>query len=361
MKSKALQTERVIVGLSGGVDSAVAAATLIEAGFDVHAATLRLWQVDPTRADSALERVRAIAETLHIPLRVLDLRERFYREIVEPFAETYARGLTPNPCVLCNPHLKFNALLSVADEEDARWVATGHYARVRHPPQTPAQLWQARSRRRDQSYMLYRLTQTTLTRLRLPLGEMEAKTEVRAQARRLGLPVADTQDSQDLCFLAGGDYRSLVETLRPSSFEPGPIVNEAGEVLGTHRGLPRYTVGQRSGLGLASEGRLYVLALRPAENTLVVGPAERLQKRGCLLRDVTFIAGEPPAHEFTAEVRIRYRAPLTKAYLEILPAATAHVTFATPQRAPAPGQSVVFYQGEQVLGGGLITRSEEDT
>lgn len=345
----------VLVGLSGGVDSAVAAALLSRDGFNVHAASLRLWHVSPEHAARITAQARAVADALEIPLHVLDARDRFYQEVLVPFMETYTRGETPNPCVLCNPRLKFAELLSAAAHVGADWIATGHYARVTHPVEGPAQLLRARSHRRDQSYMLHRLTQPVLTHLRLPLGEIENKAEVRALAHELDLPGADQQDSQDLCFLAGSDYRLLLEERCPESLEPGPIVNEAGEILSQHQGLPRYTVGQRSGLGLASEGRLYVLALRSEDNTLVVGPAERLQKMDCRLRDVTFTQGAPPAQRFQAEVRIRYRAPLVPASVELLPNISAHVVFAQSQRAPAPGQAVVFYQGETVLGGGIIT------
>ncbi|MEA3309492.1 MAG: tRNA 2-thiouridine(34) synthase MnmA, partial [Chloroflexota bacterium] len=281
-------TEKIMVGMSGGVDSAVAAALLLAAGFEVWGVTLQLWQAPQVESPNSLDDVRALAAALHIPLRVLDLRERFYQQVVERFAAAYAHGLTPNPCVTCNPQLKFDALLAAATETNAQWIATGHYARVEHPPTGPARLLRARSRQRDQSYMLYRLTQRHLTRLRCPLGELENKSQVREIARRLDLPHAEQRDSQDLCFLGGADYRPLLQTLRPESFHPGPILNEAGEVLGKHRGLPRYTIGQRSGLGIAAAQRLYVLALRPAENALIVGPAERLLQDSCQLTDFTF-------------------------------------------------------------------------
>ena len=344
----------VVVGLSGGVDSAVAAVLLQQAGFDVLGVTLHLWHVAPETTTSLADRARAITDALGIPLQVLDVRERFYHDVVLPFADTYARGQTPNPCVVCNPRLKFDALLAEADRVGATWIATGHYARVTHPSADPAQLLRARSRRRDQSYMLHRLTQRVLTRLRLPLGELEDKTAVRELARKLDLPSANVHDSQDLCFLAGGDYRPLLKEMRPESFKPGPILDETGNVLGQHQGLPNYTVGQRSGLGLATKGKLYVLALRSTDNALIVGPAERLQQSDCWLRDVTFTQDRPPALRFCANVRIRYRAPLVPAKVELLEEDLAHVTFDQPQRAPAPGQSVVFYQGDIVLGGGII-------
>ena len=350
--------ERIVVGMSGGVDSAVAAALLLEAGFEVWGVTLQLWQAPQVESGNALDSVRALAEALHIPLRVLDLRERFYQRVVERFAADYAHGLTPNPCVTCNPTLKFDALLAAATEAEAEWIATGHYARVEQTATGAARLLRARSRQRDQSYMLYRLTQRHLTRLRCPLGELENKSQVREMARRLDLPHAEQRDSQDLCFLGGADYRPLLQTLRPESFQPGPILNEAGEVLGEHYGLPRYTIGQRSGLGIAAHQCLYVLALRPAENALIVGPAERLLRTRCQLTSLTFTQGKAPAPRFTAEVQIRYQVPPVPATIELQTDNQATVTFAEPQRAPAPGQSVVCYQGAVLLGGGFISVCE---
>ena len=348
-------TERVVVGISGGVDSAVTAALLLAAGFEVRGVTLQLWQAPQIESENVLDGVRALAEALHIPLRVLDLRERFYQRVVARFADDYAHGLTPNPCVTCNPTLKFDALLAAAAEAEAEWIATGHYARLEHTSTGTARLLRARSRQRDQSYMLYRLTPRHLTRLRCPLGELENKSQVREIARRLGLPDAEQRDSQDLCFLGGADYRPLLQTLRPESFQPGPILNEAGEVLGEHYGLPRYTIGQRSGLGIATHQRLYVLALHPVENALIVGPAERLLRTSCQLTGLTFTQGAAPAPRFTAEVQIRYQSPPVPAAIELQTDTQATVTFAKPQRAPAPGQSVVCYHGAVVLGGGFIS------
>ena len=349
--------KKVVIGMSGGVDSAVTAALLLKAGFEVMGVTLELWQAPQVENKRSLAGVRAIARALQIPLRVLELQERFYHRVVERFADEYADGLTPNPCVTCNPTLKFDALLEVAEEMAVPWIATGHYARVERAATDRARLLRARSKERDQSYMLYRLGQRHLMRLRCPLGEIEDKDQVRKLARQLELPSAEQRDSQDLCFLGGADYRSLLQNMRPHSFQPGPIRNEAGEVLGEHRGLPRYTIGQRSGLGIAANQRLYVLAFQPEENALIVGPAERLLRSRCQLTDLTFTQGDAPAARFKAEVQIRYQAAPVPATIELQAEKQALVTFTEPQRAPAPGQSVVFYKEDMVLGGGFIGRT----
>jgi len=354
------QEKKVIVGMSGGVDSAAAAALLLEAGYSVTGVTLQLWQAPsvPPTEDTA-EDARAIAAALGIPLVTVDLRERFYQQVVQRFVDDYANGKTPNPCVTCNPTLKFEALLEAADQAGARWIATGHYARVKQQPAAAdrpaaAELWRAASYRRDQSYMLYRLTQRHLTRLLLPLGDIQDKARVRALARQWKLPSAEQPDSQDLCFLRGGDYRTLLERMAAEHLKPGPILDESGKRLGEHRGLPRYTIGQRSGLGIAANERLYVLALDHERNALIVGPAERLERSSCTLEAVTFVAETPPAQEFPAAVRIRYRAPLVPATITLLTGNRAQVALTIPQRGIAPGQSTVFYQDDQVLGGGII-------
>jgi tRNA-specific 2-thiouridylase len=346
----------VIVGLSGGVDSAVTAALLREEGFEVVGVALHTWRSPnlETTGDP-LEGARAVAHALEVPLHVVDVRERFYREVVERFADDYARGLTPNPCVLCNPDLKFHALLQYADKVGAAWLATGHYARVERLRDGTARLLRAHSPQRDQSYVLYRLPQSVLQRLRLPLGYVEDKDFVREMARRLELPAAEAPDSQDLCFLAGGDYRDLLRRRRPASLRPGPIVTREGEVLGEHEGVPLYTVGQRSGLRIAAGERLYVLELRPEENALVVGPFEALLQRSCELTRVTFVR-DVPAQSLAAEVKVRYRATPVPATVDLQGGGEARVTFAEAQRALAPGQSVVFYDGEEVLGGGIIVK-----
>ncbi len=352
------RNQRIVIGMSGGVDSAVTAALLLEEGFEVHGVTLALWQSLST-PDKPDPNVHAVANVLGIPLTVLDLRERFFHAVVVPWLKDYTLGLTPNPCVCCNPKLKFAALLEFADQLDAPWIATGHYARITREPDRDVALRQARNLHRDQSYMLYRLTQAELARLRLPLGNVAGKAEVRAHATRLGLPNAEQSDSQDLCFLGGGDYRVLLHQMAPESLMPGLILDQQGRILGQHSGLPLYTIGQRSGLGLALGTPFYVLELHPQENALIVGPAEALLKSTCDLDGLTFISGAPPASCFQAEVRIRYRAPRILAQIKVLDQDRAQLSFAAPQRSVAPGQSVVFYQEDRVLGGGFISWQQD--
>jgi tRNA-specific 2-thiouridylase len=433
MKAHPLDPHRVVVGISGGVDSAVALARLQAQGYDVHAVTLRTWHAPfvAKQQEDPVERARAIATALDVPLHVLDLRARFYQDVVAPFVAAYAEGRTPNPCVTCNPCFKFDALLEVADRLGARWIATGHYARVQHTPDGPSRLLRGCNPAKDQSYVLYRLTQRHLQRLLLPLGTIEDKAEVWEIARRLDLPIAHDAESQDLCFLRGGDYRILLQHYAPDSLQPGPILDEAGYKLGEHQGLPAYTIGQRQGLGIAAPQRLYVLGFDLARNALIVGPRERLARTSCQLEAVTFTVALPDGPVFRAEGRIRYHAPLVEievrgvgretspntnatgvgretspntnatgvgretspntnatgvgretspntnkaetspntnkaetspnTNVEGLPSLFAEgllteawVTFAAPQYGVSPGQSLVFYRGEEVLGGGII-------
>jgi tRNA-specific 2-thiouridylase len=269
----------------------------------------------------------------------------------------YQHGMTPNPCVLCNPRFKFKALLETADAMNYAWIATGHYARVVHQPDDLARLLTGLAQAKDQSYALYRLRQPQLRRLLLPLGELETKAHVRELARAYQIPSAEREDSQDLCFVSGGDYRTALRAEHPDAFQPGPIYNETGQQLGEHSGLAGYTVGQRSGLGIASSERIYVLRLDTARNALIVGPRDQLEKTACIIDRVTFIAGHPPASHFRVKGRIRYRAPLSPLTVDMLTDTRAHVTFKQPQRAIAPGQSLVFYRGNEVLGGGLIAET----
>ncbi len=355
---------RVVVALSGGVDSAVAAGLLLREGFDVYGVTLRLWRDATLPPSDVVESASAVADTLRIPLHIIDLQDRFYTQVVAAFADAYARGETPNPCVTCNPTIKFAALLEEADRIGASWIATGHYANVTQQAGAPARLSRAHCQAKDQSYALYRLGQPVLTRLKLPLGEFADKDAVRELAHAWDLPVRTHADSQDLCFVGGGDYRRLLQSLRPEVLQPGPIYDEAGTLLGQHRGLPFYTVGQREGLRIAANKPLYVLQLEAERNALIVGAGERLLREGCTLRAVTFTAGKPPSAAFSAAAQIRYHAAPTPVEVTLLDDDRAQVAFGTPQRAVTPGQSLVFYQEDDagcggagydiVLGGGFI-------
>jgi len=302
----------VVVGLSGGVDSAVAAALLLEQGYEVHAVALEMWRT-ATRTEALAMPAAEVADHLGIPLVVRDLKDTFYRRIVTPFLDDYTRGLTPNPCVFCNPTLKFATLIEEASRLQASWIATGHYARVVRTEDGVSHLLRGVASAKDQSYALYRLTQDQLQRLLLPLGNLESKAHVREIARHYSLPSAETSDSQDLCFAVGTSYQELIATLRPSALQPGPIYDESGNHLGDHDGLPFYTIGQRSGLGIAAPQRLYVLQLDPGENAITVGPRASLAKETCIIGDVTFVAGRAPGRTFEALTRIRYRAPLSPA------------------------------------------------
>jgi tRNA-uridine 2-sulfurtransferase len=368
-KDNHLDPQGVVVGLSGGVDSAVTASLLIEAGYVVHGLALQTWRASEAAGNAAAEAAaRRIADHLKIPLICRDVRDVFYERVIVPFIDTYVAGRTPNPCVFCNPTLKFAALLEEADAVGTRWIATGHYAQVtRDPADSSYHLLRARATAKDQSYALYRLTQPILRRLKLPLGDLENKDRVRTLARQRGLPCAEREDSQDLCFAAGTGYQALISDFRPEALRPGPILDEAGRVLGEHQGLPRYTIGQRSGLGIAAAERLYVLRLDTVQNALIVGPRKRLAQAECRIEQCTFIAGAPPAQAFEAHARIRYQAAPVPVSVTMLGQHTtpgmsaATVRFHTPQYAVTPGQSLVLYQGAEVLGGGVIVDEATET
>ncbi len=349
--------------MSGGVDSSVAAALLLEQGCEVTGLMLGLWTDPDTEfenrccASNAVALARRVAEQLSIPFHLIDSAELFRREVVAPMIAAYARGRTPNPCLTCNRKVRWGFLLRHALEAGADFLATGHYARIRKTGDR-FELLRGKDPDKDQSYVLASLGQDELARTLFPLGEM-TKGEVRERARGLNLPVAERPDSQDLCFIPDRDYRRFLKKYAPESFTPGPIFSSSGGLLGEHPGLAAFTIGQRKGIGVASPRPLYVLAIDPARNALVVGPEEELGHRSLLAEGASWIAGEPPAHVFPSQVKIRYTAREKPAEVTIQEKGNVRVRFESPLRDITPGQAAVFYGGEVCLGTAIIAEASE--
>lgn len=356
--------ERIVVGMSGGVDSSVAAALLVEQGYDVIGVTMRVWPHAPANAVSVgaccgtddVDDARRVAHRLGIPYYVLNIAHEFERAVIDRFVNEYALGRTPVPCVACNAELKFGTLLARARAWDADAVATGHYSRVGRDAATGRwTLHRARDLRKDQSDFLWPLTQAQLAAARFPVGDL-TKDDVRAYARRLGLATADKAESQEICFVPDGDYRGFLRRRDATVFRPGEIVDREGRVRGHHGGIANFTVGQRRGLGIASATPLYVLAVDAETARVTVGSAEALGADRLIATFVNFIDGESPVGELCVTARIRHAHEPAPARVRALDAERAEVRFDTPQRAVTPGQSVVFYDGDRVLGGGVIAR-----
>jgi tRNA-specific 2-thiouridylase len=360
--------ERIVVGMSGGVDSSVAAALLVEQGFDVIGVTLRVWPwreaEDATKkfgsccSPATVDDARAVARRLAIPYYLLNTEREFERAVIEPFAREYAAGRTPVPCVACNREVKFGSLAQRARAWDATAVATGHYARItRDPASRRFLLWRGRDARKDQSDFLWPLTQAQLATARFPVGEL-TKGAVRDKARALGLVTAEKPESQEICFIPDDDYRGFLRRRAPEAFVPGPILDGQGTVLGHHEGLANYTVGQRRGLGLVSARPLYVTALDPVRNAVVVGGADAGGVESLRAEQVNLISVPALTGPLAVEAKIRHTHEPAPASIEPLDNGDVGVRFERPQRAPAPGQSVVFYQGDLVVGGGVIASPE---
>lgn len=349
--------------MSGGVDSSVAAALLLEQGYDVFGLTLRLWsEADDlfTSSDDetdAIRDARLVADKLGISHRVLDCTQEFREKVVDYFIDEYARGHTPNPCLACNRHIKFGFLLETALSLGADYVATGHYARVKHTA-AGYQLVRGRDATKDQSYVLYMLNQRHLCHLLLPCGDY-TKREIRDIAHHLNLPTHDRPESQDICFVCdlpptGRDYRRFLRTYAPKTIRPGPILDLEGRELGRHQGLPFYTIGQRRGLGIAWPEPLYVIRVDAAQNALIVGPSAMLGKQELLVTGVSFVSGSPPTYPAQVTTKIRYTGSEVSATLHPAPDNQVMVHLAVPLRDITPGQAAVFYDREVVLGGGTI-------
>ncbi len=348
----------VVVAMSGGVDSSAAAAILKKEGYEVIGVTMRLWTegnggspVTHRRCCSTeeAEDARRVCQVLDIPFYVLNFEAQFQTYVVDYFCREYLRGRTPNPCLACNKWIKFAFLLNKALTFGADYLATGHYARIERRDGSYV-LLKGIDNAKDQSYVLYTLGQKELEHLLFPMGSY-SKGEARRIARESGLPVWDKAESQEICFITNGDYHDFLS--ERSLTQPGDIVDSGGRVLGRHSGIGFYTVGQRRGLRLASQRALYVLSVNPDSNRVVVGTNEQLLSSQLTADEVSYVSGEPPQSSINVTAKIRYKSPEAKAML-YPEGQQARLVFEEPQRAITPGQAVVFYSGDMVLGGGII-------
>lgn len=360
------RAKRVLVAMSGGVDSSVTAALLKEKGYEVIGITFYLWGGTEGQKYAkaccdigSVEDACRVTQMLDIPHYVLNLREFFAKTVITDFINEYAQGRTPNPCIRCNEFIKFRFLLHKADELDADYIATGHYARIVRDG--CYRLLKAKDLQKDQSYVLYMLTQSVLARTLFPLGELK-KMQTREIAHQLGLPVAVKPESQEICFIEGDDYRNFLRTQRPDLVKPGLIVTEDGKVVGRHQGIAFYTIGQRHGLGIANpKGEpFYVVRLDAETNTVIVGRRESVLTKETIVEAVSWVSGEFPREAIYACVKHRYRSPEASALIEPISEREAKVVWDEPQWAVTPGQAAVFYDakiGEEVLGGGTIGKT----
>ncbi len=358
---------KVVVAMSGGVDSSVAAGLLKEQGYEVIGMTMTLFSAPSKNYREedhksyfrwgAVESASRVASTLGISHSVVDLKESFEDLVISNFLEEYSWGRTPNPCIRCNRFIKFDALMEEARKIGASSIATGHYAQiVQESSSGDFLLKKGRDRKKEQSYFLYTLTQEQLSRSLFPVGSF-TKSEIREMAREWDLPVAARPESQEICFIPDNDYVDFLKKRIPESFRSGPIVDQEGQVLGQHNGIIHFTVGQRRGLGIAAPHPLYVLEINSLKNEVVVGPNDLLYKKDLVADRINWISGGKLESPLSAKVRIRYKHKEAKALLSPGDSGKIHVEFEKPQRAITPGQAAVFYEDDVVLGGGVVSSS----
>ncbi|MCS7185716.1 MAG: tRNA 2-thiouridine(34) synthase MnmA [Armatimonadetes bacterium] len=360
--------QRVLVAMSGGVDSSVTAALLKEQGYEVIGVTFHLWGENKDSRNlksccglASVEDACRVANKLGIPHLVVNMIDFFSQTVVADFINEYARGRTPNPCIRCNEFIKYGLFLKGAETLGAGFVATGHYAKIVKGEDGRYRLLKAADKQKDQSYVLYVLTQSIMAKVLLPLGNYK-KSEVREIARRLDLPVHDKPESQEICFVGTDDYRDFLKKMNPDLVKPGPIVTEDGKVIGTHMGVAFYTVGQRHGLGISNPSGepLYVVTIDAETNTIVVGRRELVLTKEAIVEAVNWVSGKEPEKTLRAKVKHRYKSPEGLAWVEPIEGKKVRVIWDEPQWAVTPGQSAVFYDaetGEEVLGGGIICKT----
>ncbi|NSW92242.1 MAG: tRNA 2-thiouridine(34) synthase MnmA [Firmicutes bacterium] len=363
------EKKKVIIGMSGGVDSSVAAAILLEKGYDVIGVTMQIWpdrEKDDMKGDtgccslSAVEDARKVADKLSIPYYVMNFKNVFKEKVIDYFVNEYLEGRTPNPCIVCNRHIKFEVLLNKALSMGIDYIATGHYARVEYDEDIDRYLLKkAVNPEKDQSYVLYKLTQEQLSRILLPIGEY-TKDEVRKIAEKYKLPVAKKPDSQEICFINDNDYGKFICDYTDSKILPGYFVDTEGNILGKHKGIIHYTVGQRRGLGIALGKPMYVVEIDTKNNRVVLGDINDVLSRTLIADDLNFISIPGIDREIRVNAKIRYTAKEAPATIYPLERDKVKVEFDSPQRAITPGQSVVFYDEEVVVGGGVIISSDKN-
>lgn len=345
---------KIAVAMSGGVDSSVAAALLKEKGYDIFGITMQVRPEGEAGPSDFIDAARRVADTIGIPHHAVDLRNVFHEKVIAPFCAEYSMGRTPNPCVWCNRYIKFDALFQQGVSLGARYLATGHHARlIKDDSSSRTLLQKGLDRAKDQSYFLYALTQEQLDHALFPIGYL-TKEEVRVIAREKKLPVSRRPESQDICFIPDNDYARFLKDFIPQAFRPGPILDQNGNLLGSHRGILNYTIGQRKGLGIAAGEPRYVIAIESERNAVIVGGRESALSDELLATDVNWIAIAPPTEAIPATAKIRYRHAEADVTITPTDDGCFYVKFKEPQLAITPGQAIVFYNGDIVLGGGTI-------